>query len=77
MYHMSHNASSFRLDNIAEIAGVRTHKTRIKKKEWALAAMGEKKALTYVLDHNLKDAHITRLVHQRVERFHNIPAGYI
>src|SRR5437899_1513722 len=77
MAHMTTNMSSYRLDNIAEVLGVKVKKTRVKKKEWILAGWGEKKALEYVLDHNIKDVKIIHQVHKKLERFVSIPAGYV
>ncbi len=46
---------SNRQDVLAESLLGRTVKTRIKQKHWIKALQGDKTALAYVLDHNLKD----------------------
>jgi len=77
MAHLLYKVHSYRLDVIGELFGVKEQKTRIDYKFWQLARYGHKKSLKYVLDHNIKDVQITHKVHQEMEEYMPVPAGYI
>lgn len=78
MAHKLHKLNSYRLDSIAEIwEDIDIKKTAVDKRSWQLAALGHKKSLGYVLDHNRKDVVLTESVHKKLERFVPIPSGYV
>lgn len=65
------------LATIADAYGLSTHKTPIKTKDWKKAAMfADKKAIDYILHHNIKDCIITYKVHKRIENYVPIAAIY-
>jgi uncharacterized protein YprB with RNaseH-like and TPR domain len=47
--------SSNRLENASRVILGKTEKTRVDAKYWRAGQRGEKKALAYILDHNIKD----------------------
>lgn len=60
--------SNNRLVTIAEACGITSvEKTKIDKKYWRLGAFGNKKALEYILDHNVKDVQVLEKVHIALE----------
>ncbi len=71
-----HRLSSNGLATIADAYSVNTKKTPVKSKDWKLACMGDKKALEYVLDHNIKDVKMTYKVHIHMEEYVPIPSTY-
>lgn len=71
-----HRLSSYGLAAIADAYSVSTKKTPVKSKDWKLACMGDKKALDYVLDHNIKDVKMTYKIHKHMEEYVAIPSTY-
>lgn len=71
-----HRLHSYGLASIADAFGISTKKTPVKSKDWKLACFGDKKALAYVLVHNIKDVKITYKVHKHIEDYVPIPATY-
>lgn len=69
-----HRLSSNGLAVIADAYNISTKKTPIKSKDWKLALIGDRKALEYVLDHNIKDVKMTYKVHIHMEEYVPIPA---
>lgn len=64
------------LKSMASMFNISTQKTEVPPKLWKLACLGDKKALDYVLDHNLKDCIITYKVHKGLENLVGIPNTY-
>lgn len=65
------------LATIGDAYGLSTKKTPVTTKDWKKAAMfGDKKAIDYILDHNVKDVIITYKVHKHLEQYVPIPAIY-
>lgn len=75
--HMILKSHSYRLDSIGVITNSKIKKTIIKEYEWKLAIFGDKKAIDYVMDHNIKDVKLTYQVHKKLENFYPIPSSYI
>lgn len=73
---MIHKLSSNSLATTADAYGISTKKTPVKSKDWKLACFGDKKALDYVLVHNVKDVIITYRVHKHIEKYVAVPAIY-
>ena len=71
-----HRLSSNGLAVIADAYGVSTKKTPVKSKDWKLACLGDKKALEYILDHNIKDVKMTAKIHKHMEEYVALPAIY-
>lgn len=71
-----HNLSSYALATIGDAYSISTRKTQIKSKDWKLACLGDKKALAYVLKHNIKDCILTYKVHKKIEDYVPIPSIY-
>lgn len=65
------------LDALGHIVGAPVEKTKLSGFDWWLASHGDKKAIEYVLDHNVKDCIITYKVHKSLERFNSIPGGLV
>jgi len=72
LYRLHNNG----LDSIASMFDVHVKKTRLEPKMWKNACIGVKKALDYVLDHNIKDVKITHKIHRGMEEWVPIPATY-
>lgn len=77
MAHQTHKIHSYRLDSVGDIFGIKNLKTRLKGDEWILANKGDKKAVSYVYDHNKKDVKLTWKTHLGLEEFVPIPASYV
>jgi len=71
------NALNNKLDRYGHILGASKDKTHLSGQQWWLAAHGVKKGMDYVVDHNIKDCHITMDVHMKLERFNTISMGYV
>lgn len=67
---------NFGLATLGTAFNVSTQKTPIHPKDWKLACLGDKKALEYILDHNIKDVIITHKVHKKLEEFVPVPSIY-
>ena len=67
----------YKLDRLGHILKSRSEKTKLSGREWWLAAHGMKKGLDYIVDHNVKDCHITMAVHTALERLNPISVGYV
>ena len=50
------------LDNVARTLGIKIHKTKVDYKHWRRSVFGEKRALEYILKHNLIDVEVTQKV---------------
>lgn len=77
MAHMLYKISSYRLDAIGDIFGLKGIKTRIDGDIWQLARFGDKRALKYIVDHNKKDVLLTYKIHKQLEAFMPIPSTYV
>lgn len=65
------------LGTIADAYGLSTHKTPVKTKDWKKASMfADKKAIDYILNHNIKDVIITYKVHKHIEDYVPLPSIY-
>jgi uncharacterized protein YprB with RNaseH-like and TPR domain len=64
---------SNRLDSIGEHLGCKTGKTRLSPNMWQRAAIGDKKALDYIVDHNKKDVQLLEEIHKRIGVFDSTP----
>lgn len=65
------------LATIADAYDLTTHKTPVTTKDWKNAAMfADKKAIDYILDHNVKDVIITYKVHKHIEAYVPISGTY-
>lgn len=71
------NALNNKLDRYGHILGASKEKSHLSGQQWWLAAHGIKKGMDYVVDHNIKDCHITMDVHMKLERFNTISMGYV
>jgi len=71
------NSMGYKLDRLGHILKSRSVKTKLSGTEWWLAAHGMKKGMDYVVDHNVKDCHITMAVHTALERLNPISVGYV
>lgn len=59
---------STRLAAVAEFLGIEG-KTLVAPSTWVAAAFGDKNALWYILDHNIRDVIVLEEVHRRLEAF--------
>lgn len=65
------------LATIADAYGLSTHKTPVKTKDWKKATLfADRKAIDYILDHNIKDCIITYKVHKHLENYVPLPNIY-
>lgn len=72
-----HRLRSNGLGTIADAYGLSTHKTPVKTKDWKKATLfADKKAIDYIMDHNIKDVIITYKVHKHLEQYVPLPAIY-
>lgn len=71
------NSMGYKLSRLGHILGSPVEKTRLSGTQWWLAAHGMKKGMDYVIDHNIKDCHITMKVHKSLERLNPISVGYV
>lgn len=72
-----HRLRSSGLAAIADAYGLSTHKTPVKTKDWKKATLfADKKAIDYIMDHNIKDVIITYKVHKHLEQYVPLPATY-
>lgn len=62
------NLHSKRLAVVAEFLGI-PGKTRVDPAIWVAASFGDKKALKYILAHNIEDVRVLEAVYERVEPF--------
>ena len=65
------------LDALGHIVGAPVEKTKLSGFDWWLASHGDKKAIDYVLKHNIIDCILTHKVHKSLERFNSIPGGLV
>lgn len=65
------------LDALGHIVGAPVEKTKLSGFDWWLASHGDKKAIEYVLKHNIIDCQLTYRVHKSLERFNSIPGGLV
>lgn len=63
------NISSNRLDNACRTVFGATEKTRIDADHWIKALMGDKGALDYILDHNIRDVQETKKLYHALETY--------
>lgn len=77
MAHLLYKISGYSLDKVGTMFGLAGVKTRVDGATWNLAKFGDKKALTYILDHNEKDVYLTYKVHRQLESFMPIPSAYV
>ncbi len=72
-----HRLSSNGLGMIGDAYGISTKKTQIKTKMWKNAILfADKKAVSYVYDHNIKDVWLTYKIHKHMEEYVPIPSTY-
>lgn len=57
------------LDNACRILTGKSRKTRLLGDQWTRALAGDKKSLTYILDHNIKDVQDTAKLYRKVLKF--------
>ena len=67
---------TYGLASVGDLFDVHDKKTPITRHDWVLAKFGDKKALKYILDHNIQDVKITSKVHREMEQYINIPSVY-
>jgi uncharacterized protein YprB with RNaseH-like and TPR domain len=67
---------SFGLSSLADSFNIIQQKSPVKPKDWKLACLGDKKALKYVLKHNIIDVKITDKVLTHIEPLVPIAATY-
>ena len=67
----------YKLDALGHIVGAPVEKTKLSGFDWWLASHGDKKAIEYVLKHNIIDCILTHKVHKSLERFNSIPGGLV
>lgn len=60
--------TSRRLARVSEFLGIEG-KTPLKGDMWVRAALGDRQALGYVLDHNIADVEVLEQVHARLEKY--------
>jgi len=72
-----HRLRSNSLGTIGDAYELNTKKTPIKTKDWKKATMfADRKAIKYILHHNVNDVIITYKVHLHIEEYVPIPATY-
>ena len=72
-----YSLTSNRLGSFGDMYGITESKTQVDYTIWKLAHWGDKIAMKYVVDHNIKDVKITYQVHKKMENLVPIPNSYI
>ena len=78
-WKMARLAGSYKsngLDFVSRALGVSKTKTRVDYSEWSKAVWGDRKALQYVMKHNIIDVDITKAVWEKLEGSTPVPSRY-
>jgi uncharacterized protein YprB with RNaseH-like and TPR domain len=74
LYYLVRNKLKFsrnRLENACEFLGI-DGKTKLSGRIWVRAAIGDKKALDYILKHNIADVRILEKLHERIKEYADV-----
>lgn len=72
-----YSLTSNRLGMFGDIFGIEEEKTPVDFHTWRLAHWGDRQAMKYIVDHNIRDVELTHKVHKAMENQLPIPNSYI